>query len=93
MSFIQNSANYSQTNLLKSKILTPLLNMYNNFLLNENKLYLEKDVLTGESCDFIIPNNNRKYYLLITKKSDIESFSNNSNDYNILYFLIIFIII
>lgn len=85
MSFINNSVNYSQTMDLKTKILSPLLNLYNNFLLNNsvNQNLLNKDINTGLSLDYLIPNNNKKYYLLITSKRNFENVKDN---YNILYF-------
>ena len=36
MSFINKSVNYSQSNLLKTKILAPILNSYNDFLLKKD---------------------------------------------------------
>lgn len=87
MSFINKSVTYSQISLLKQNILLPLLKTYNEHLLNvksSNKPF-DKDINTGLSFDYIIPNNNKKYYLLITKKSYLESSNSNSN-YNILYF-------
>jgi hypothetical protein len=84
MSFINKSVNYSQSNLLKTKILAPILNSYNNFLLKNNKTSINIDIDTGISLDYLIPNNNKKYYLLITKKSMLETTKEN---YNILYFL------
>jgi hypothetical protein len=85
MSFINKSVTYSQISLLKQNILSPLLKMYNEHLLNVklSNMTFDKDINTGLSFDYIIPNNNKKYYLLITKKSYLES--SNSN-YNILYF-------
>lgn len=85
MSFINNSVNYSQTSLLKTSILSPLLENYNNFLLKSknSNITLNQDVNTGISYDFIIPNNNNKYYLLVTKKTLLEQ---SNTDYNILYF-------
>lgn len=84
MSFINKSVNYSQSNLLKTKILAPLLHLYNDFLLKkDNKTSLDTDINTGIQNHFLIPNNNRKYYLLITKKTFLEEIK---EDYNILYF-------
>lgn len=85
MSFINNSVNYSQTMLLKTSILSPLLKDYNNFLLKSKNsdFTLNQDVNTGISYDFIIPNNNNKYYLLVTRKTLLEQTNTN---YNILYF-------
>ncbi len=84
MSFINKSVNYSQSNLLKTKILSPLLHLYNDFLLKkDNKTSLNIDINSGISLDYLIPNNNKKYYLLITKKSFLEE---TKEDYNIFYF-------
>jgi hypothetical protein len=85
MSFINNSVNYSQTNCFKTNILQPLLKLYNNFLLNNNlnQNLLKTDVNTGLSLDYLIPNNNKKYYLLITSK---QKFENVKDNYNIFYF-------
>lgn len=85
MSFLNKSVNYSQTALLKTSILAPLLNKYNDFLLRSKSEQntLNQDVNTGISYDYIIPNNNKKYYLLVTKKSLLEQ---NNTNYNILYF-------
>lgn len=85
MSFINKSVNYSQSTRLQKKILLPLLKLYNNFLLtnNVNKNLLNKDINTGLSLDYLIPNNNKKYYLLITSKTNLENVKEN---YNIFYF-------
>lgn len=85
MSFINKSVNYSQSTRLQTKILVPLLKLYNNFLLNNNinKNPLNKDINTGLSLDYLIPNNNKKYYLLITSKTNLENVKDN---YNIFYF-------
>jgi hypothetical protein len=84
MSFLNKSVNYSQTDFLKKNILSPLLNSYNEFLLNvKQKVVFDKDVNTGNSYDYLIPNNNKKYYLFITKKNILESQKTN---YEILYF-------
>jgi hypothetical protein len=92
MSFLNKSVNYSQTELLKLNILSPLLVSYNDFLIKkDNKSDINLDINTGISYDYLIPNNNKKYYLLITKKHLLET--NNSLDdknrqtksYDILY--------
>lgn len=79
MSFINKSVNYSQTNLLKTNYLLPLLQKYNEFLLqsiaNNNSL--------SQLNYYIIPNNGNKFYLYINKKKVLE---NCKEDYNILYF-------
>lgn len=84
MSFLNKSVNYSQTNFLKKNILSPLLKSYNEFLLNMKQTdVFDKDVNTGNSYDYLIPNNNKKYYLFIMKKNTLESQKTN---YEILYF-------
>lgn len=81
MSFINKSVNYSQTILLKSLLLAPLLNQYNDFMLHDKNV--ERSNLFNQIDYTIIPNNNKKFYLLVCKKSDIE---NCKEDYNLLYF-------
>lgn len=87
MSFVSKCVNYSQCFVLKNKILKPLLKMYNDFLLKQkisnDNFCLNKDVNTGLSSEFIIPNNNVKYYLFITNKSKLET---TKDKYNTLYF-------
>jgi hypothetical protein len=80
MSFLNKSVNYSQTSLLKTSILKPLLETYNGFISDVNMN--NKDVNTGISYDYLIANNDNKYYLLVTKKALLEQRSAN---YNILY--------
>jgi hypothetical protein len=87
MSFVSKCVNYSQCFVLKNKILQPLLKMYNDFLLKQkisnDNFCLNKDINTGVSSEFIIPNNNIKYYLFITNKSKLET---TREKYNTLYF-------
>lgn len=87
MSFVSKCVNYSQCFVLQNKILQPLLKMYNDFLLKQkisnDNFCLNKDVNTGLSSEFIIPNNNIKYYLFITNKSKLET---TKDKYNTLYF-------
>lgn len=87
MSFVSKCVNYSQCFVLKNKILQPLLKMYNDFLLKQknsnDNFCLNKDVNTGLSSEFIIPNNNIKYYVFITNKSKLET---TKDKYNTLYF-------
>jgi hypothetical protein len=79
MSFINKSVNYAQTVLLKTKYLAPLLDSYNTHLINS-----QKNTSITLSIDYhIVPNNNKKYYLFVTKKNIIENCNNN---YNLLYF-------
>ena len=84
MSLLNKSVGYSQTVMLKSDILAPLLKSYNDFVLmktGENVINL--DINTGISYDYILSNNNIKYYLLIVKKKLLES--NSNQKYDILY--------
>jgi hypothetical protein len=87
MSFVSKCVNYSQCFVLKNKILQPLLEMYNNFLLKQkisnDNFCLNKDINSGISSEFIIANNNIKYYLFITNKSKLET---TKDKYNTLYF-------
>ncbi len=87
MSFVSKCVNYSQCFVLKNKILQPLLKMYNDFLLKQkisnSNFCLNKDVNTGISSEFIIPNNNVKYFLFLTNKSKLET---TKEKYNTLYF-------
>lgn len=87
MSFLTKNINYSQAVYLKNKLLQPLLQTYNTFLLEQkivhNNFLLNKDINTGLSFEMIIPNNNIKYFLFVTKKSNLETTKDN---YNILYF-------
>jgi len=95
MSFLNKSVNYSQTDFLKTNILSPLLISYNDFLIKkDSRSDINLDVNTGISYDYLIPNNNKKYYLLITKKRLLEpnnvndkekNFNKGSNSYDILY--------
>lgn len=77
--FIATSVNYSETNLLKSKYLSNILELYNTELISESK------TLVNNEQKYIIPNNNNKYYLLIVNKNDITP-NNMNNKYKICYF-------
>lgn len=80
MTFINKSANYAQTVLLKTNYIAPLLVDYNRFLVQ-----VQNDISIKMSYDYyIVPNNNIKYYLYITKKSVLER--SKDDQYNILYF-------
>jgi hypothetical protein len=77
MSFINKSVNYAQTVLLKTRLLSPILETYNKTIrdrFDDIELCLSYH---------IIPNNNQKYYLFITKKANIETCREN---YDLLYF-------
>lgn len=76
--FLTSSANYSETNVLL-KYLSPILESYNKEIIFESKKLINKQY------EFIIPNNNNKYYLFIINKTDITSNDINSK-YKILYF-------
>ena len=75
MSFVNKSVNYSQIELLKTKVLKNILINYTKTISN-----IISSKLSQQS--FIVPNNNKKYYLLITHNSKI----NKTDNYNILYF-------
>jgi hypothetical protein len=76
--FLTSSANYSETNILL-KYLSPILESYNKEVIFESKK------LSNKQYEFIIPNNNNKYYLFIINKTDITPNDINSK-YKILYF-------
>lgn len=77
--FLQSSSTFSESKLLKSKYLIPILESYNNLILLSNKIDIK------EVQKYMIPNNNNKFYLFITNKNDT---TNNKNDmkFKILYF-------
>jgi hypothetical protein len=79
--FVNNSSVYCETDLLKYKILSPILEKYNQAILdNENK----SSVLNFTNVpSYIIHNNNIKYYLLIVNKNLVNS---DTNNYKIMYF-------
>lgn len=77
--FIASSVNYSETNLLKSKYLSNILELYNQEVIAESK------TLVNNNQQYIIPNNNNKYYLFIVNKNDITP-NNINNKYKICYF-------
>jgi hypothetical protein len=77
--FIASSVNYSETNVLKSKYLYNILELYNQEILSESKK------LVNNVQKYIIPNNNNKYYLLIVNKNDI-TYNNINTKYKIFYF-------
>lgn len=80
--FISSAVNYSETNILKTKILSIILESYNEKILLNDSVKLNLDNTTAK---YIIPNNNKKYYMLIVNKSDITK-NNINNQYKILYF-------
>jgi hypothetical protein len=75
MSFINKSVNYSQIELLKTKVLKDILSEYNRHIYKMNSSKFNQQ-------SFIVPNNNNKFYLLITHNSKI----NKTDNYNVLYF-------
>lgn len=77
--FLNQSVNYSETNELKIKLLKPLLENYNKFVLKNN------DKNFNDNLTYFIPNNNKKYYMFVVNKNSIKpNFSlkaiNKSND-------------
>jgi hypothetical protein len=79
--FISSAVNYSETTLLKTKILSIILESYNQEILLNNSVKLNLDT----SSKYFIPNNDVKYYMLIVNKNDITS-NNTNNKYKICYF-------
>jgi hypothetical protein len=77
--FIASSVNYSETNMLKTKYLSHILELYNQEMLEESRK------LVDNVQQYIIPNNNKKYYLLIVNKNDITP-NNINSKYKICYF-------
>lgn len=77
--FLQSSSNFSETQVLKSKYLVPILESYNNLILKSNKIEIQ------ESNKFMILNNNNKFYMFVTNKCDTTN-NKNDNKYKILYF-------
>lgn len=77
--FIASSVNYSETDVLKTKYLSSILELYNKYIISSPKSLINK----GQK--YIIPNNNKKYYLLIVNKHDITP-NNINSKYKICYF-------
>lgn len=82
-SFINKSVDYSQTMLLKGEILAPMLRKY-------NKEIAEKET-SHNKCPLLgyhIPNNGKKYWMLVTFKHRIVSSlgKESKENYNLLYF-------
>ena len=77
--FIASSVNYSETDVLKTKYLSNILELYNKCIISSHKSLINK----GQK--YIIPNNNKKYYLLILNKNDITP-NNTNSKYKICYF-------
>lgn len=79
--FINKSADYSQTMLLKQDILNPMLSKYNLSIAQKLKTDHNKCPLLG----YNIPNNGKKYWMLVTTKQRLCKEPIKEN-YNILYF-------
>jgi len=77
--FITNSANYSETNLIKTKLLRPILEQYNSTILGSSK----NSFINSFDTEMFIPNNNNKYFLFVMNKKDISDCKSN---YKVLYF-------
>lgn len=87
MSFVTKSANYSETDLLKTKFLKDVcknvVSIVENFPNTKINFYKDRTE-NGEADDEIyIPNNNKKYFLFMIKK---KLLSNCDNNWNVLYF-------
>jgi hypothetical protein len=77
--FINSAVNYSETDVLKSKYLSSILELYNQYILTSTKSRVEHNI------KYIIPNNNKKYYLFIINKNAITA-NNMNSKYKICYF-------
>lgn len=79
--FINSSVNYSETNVLKNKHLSPILESYNEYCLvnQDDKTSIDTPLM------FMIPNNRVKYYMFIVDKQAITHNSTNSK-YKSCYF-------
>jgi len=77
--FINSSVNYSETDVLKSKYLSSILELYNQYILTSTKSLVDHNI------KYIIPNNNNKYYLFIINKNAITA-NNINSKYKICYF-------
>ena len=75
MSFISKSVNYSQTQMLKTQLLWKALEQY-----NATKLFPKSFMQTVE---YLIPNNNKKYYIYVTNKGNLEQ---RGDPFDVLYF-------
>lgn len=87
MSFVTKSANYSETDLLKTKFLKDVcknvVSTIEKYPIEKTNFYKDRTD-TGEADDEIyIPNNNKKYFLFLIKKNLL---SNCDNDWSVLYF-------
>ncbi len=74
MTFVSESADYSQVGLVK-EILGEILEKYNEYII--------KDIGDIENKKYIVPNNNNKYYCFCIDKKEIEKSGGN---YSLLYF-------
>ena len=83
--FINSCVNYSESNVLKIKLLKPLLNTFNKHLVNINSGSFKNSSVVSD-IQFLIPNNNIKYYLFITNKNNITNNLKDHHHYKILYF-------
>ena len=77
--FIASLVTYSEKDVLKTKYFSSILELYNKCIISSPKSLINK----GQK--YIIPNNNKKYYLLILNKHDITP-NNMNSKYKICYF-------
>jgi hypothetical protein len=68
--FLSSAENYSEINVFKIKKLKPLLELYNKYIMTSTSSY-NFELLEKKS--YIIPNNNNKYYCLITNKGNYKN--------------------
>jgi hypothetical protein len=81
MKFLNNSVDYCEEYEFK-KILSKYIEKYNIFL-NNKKNHSENYKNDGLNSKIYIPNNNKKYYVYITKKKNLNS---SKSDYTTMYF-------
>lgn len=86
MSFIKNSVNYSQTDVVK-KQLRKVLQACNDVALRA--LRTPSNQFTAQQRDAAVavtPNNGKKYYTYVFRKTLVEDGSSPSQDYDVMYF-------
>lgn len=75
--FLNNSVNYSEEYNIK-KSLCKYIDTYNKYLYNYK---LRTNLHDNKDCEVLIPNNNKKFFLYIIKKTE-----NNKNCYTLYFF-------
>lgn len=80
MSFISKSVNFSQPDYFKKELLMKALELYN---VEYSKMHTSEQLSVPRE-DFIVPNNNNKFYLFVISKSKIDS--SRAYSFSTLYF-------